>query len=341
VKYIDHEGYQLIRITTSPFWAKEPRILVLTDVAVYIMQILDHDKKNKISKKKPLPDIILRRRIALKNSDSSTGVLDTWNISTLADDLVWLSVKPISRIADPKAIGHPGWLPKENVKKCERTGKPFGFFQGKKRCKVTGKVMLKDVCDLTQCIPDHGYYEPNRVSDGYYGLTSCDQIEDIVIVSAKKTEFLGIILNEWEKLHGNRFLVKFISSNTFNLRQGPDPETSMLPAKSIVLRGNKNIQDSDGMSGALSDPNGHIREILTLQVSEGIPESVVESRRKRQIEKAKSAEINRKLADEQRKARNKHRDTEAEKKRLLRLQERKASNITRKVENKVSIHYIR
>ena len=137
-------------------------------------------------------------------------------------------------------------------------------------------------------MPDYGYYEPDRVGDDSFGLMSLDQIEDVLIMTWKKTELLGLLLNEYEIHHRNRSVVKSDALTSLVLRKGPDQALSRVPALKVTIQPDKKLDDTDVkllMSDISSGAN------MTIQVTEGIPEHVVEARKLRQRERARQAEI--------------------------------------------------
>ena len=274
VKFIDPSCYQIVKSSHSPHWTKEPRLVVLTDQAIYVMEIMDDQMKAKISEKKShvIPDVILRRRVSLLNVDPALGEFESIHFSTLADGLMGIMMKPTSRISDPESVPHPGWPNKENVKNCMKTGKAFSMLLWKHRCNASGDIVINDVSELTQCIPDYGYYKPTRVSDDYFGVRSCDQIEDFLLVCDKKTEFLGLLLIEWDRLYGHKDIVHFHKDNSMTLRKPVNELTSSQPISEVYLEmDTTEVQDS-GLYGMIT--GGYIEEytiwnVLTLKVSHG------------------------------------------------------------------------
>jgi hypothetical protein len=241
---------------------------------------------------------------------------------------------PVSKVIDPKKnvlALHPNWPTKESVTHCQKTQQPFSFlFDRKFRCKVSGRILRETVCNIFQPNPDFGYYEPVRIEDDLYGLKSLDQIEDLLLVSYKKTEFLGLLLYEWENLYKHRSIVSYVSNSTFQLRVGPNPETSNVVALEIIIKADKSIIDDTTMKMSFENPE--TRQCLIVKVCEGIPESIVDGRRRRQREKAEKSAIERKQKDEERKKRNEARAIEAEKSRVARNKEKQATNATRRQE---------
>lgn len=274
VKFIDPSCYQIVKSSHSPYWIKEARLLVLTDQAIYVMEILDDTMKAKISDKKSnlIPDVILRRRVSLLNIDPTTGEFESIHFSTLADGLMGIMMKPVPRINDPESIPHPNWPNKENVKNCMKTGKAFSMLLWKHRCNASGDIVINDVSELTQCIPDYGYYKPTRVSDDYFGIRSCDQIEDFLLVCDKKTEFLGLLLVEWDRLYGHKDIVYFHKDNTISLRKPVNELTSSQVVSEVYLEMDTSEVNDSNLYGMIT--SGYIEEytiwnVLTMKVLHG------------------------------------------------------------------------
>ena len=344
---------------SPPFVIKVPRMLVLTTEAIYIMEILSPEAQRQVHSSKPIPEVILRRRIGYKintnNRSSSSnlsnnypdgthfsdGTLDGLQITTLADGLLCFQMTPVSKIIDPKKnvlTLHPNWPSKESIQLCQKSEMPFNFlFDRKFRCKVSGSIVREAVCNEFQPNPDFGYYTPIRVMDDLYGLKSLDQIEDTLVVCYKKTEFLGLLLNEWEHLYKHRNILSYVSKNAFQLRSGPNPETTCVPAKIINIRADKAINDDTATLMSLDTIDAN-NQALIIRVCEGIPESIVDSRRQRKKQQAAQALIERKKKDAERKKRNEERAKEAEKNRLVKNKEKQAMNTARRNEmsNRVS-----
>ena len=342
IKYVDHKAYQIIRITKKPFYAVVPRIIVLTDDAIYVMEMLSSQAKVSISRQasKLIPNLVLRRRLLLKAKDAkSVGVLESFNLSKLSDSFVGLSTVPVRRIADPKAVPREGWTDKKQVKKCEVSGRPFGFFDSKKRCRVTGNVQFKETCDTMCPVPDNGFYEPSRVQDGHYGLLSLDQAEDLLLISYRKTELLCCLLKEWKNLYNNQSCLKFIPDGCFLLRVGPDPKTSKVPCSKVQLIVDKTVADNDSVPKATPKLNADMTslESLAFAIAEGIPDDVIDGIKQKRMQRIAEEAMHRKRKDYERAQHNKDRDRQYEQARVLRQQEKKAGIATRKVENKVSL----
>jgi hypothetical protein len=151
------------------------------------------------------------------------------------------------------------------------------------------------------------------------------------VLSPRKTEFLGMLLMEWERIHGNRLAVKFEPLNCFNLRSGPDPPTSRVPAIEVRLQINRE-KDDNFLFGTMNDPRR--TDLLTFQVASGISERVVESRRRRQAERAKKIDLLRQEMEEERQRRRQIRKEERERNRALRQAEKMAINASRRRYNK-------
>jgi hypothetical protein len=108
------------------------------------MEFWNAAAKKAVHPTKALPDIVLRRRIALTDTPYM-AVLESFCLTTLPDPCITLLVKPTPRLKEP--VADPRWPDKNAVKKCSISGKPFGMFEWKKRCKVSGNIHCDAVCD--------------------------------------------------------------------------------------------------------------------------------------------------------------------------------------------------
>lgn len=109
VKFVDHQAFQIVR-NSGQAPVKEPRLIALTDSAIYILEILDKTGQYRYHRQKPIPIVILRRRISFSPSaDSARGVLQHCQLTKFADGLVLLAMKPTTKIDDPKNVPHPEW----------------------------------------------------------------------------------------------------------------------------------------------------------------------------------------------------------------------------------------
>ena len=109
VKFVDHQAFQIVR-NSGQAPVKEPRLIALTDSAIYIMEILDKTGQYRYHRQKPIPIVILRRRISfLPSADTARGVLQHCQLTKFADGLVLFAMKPTTKIEDPKTVAHPEW----------------------------------------------------------------------------------------------------------------------------------------------------------------------------------------------------------------------------------------
>ena len=181
ILFADINCFQVIASSkASPSWKYSQRMLVLTDAAIYLMEYLSTPAMKKVihsTKAAVIPDVILRRRISIEErSQPHMAVLESYSLTTLSDATLALLVKPMTRLNEP--YRSPRWPEKQSAKVCSVTGKSFTMFEWKKRCKVTGDIMIDAVCDYEQSLPDTGYYTPDRCGDQSIGLVSTDQAED-------------------------------------------------------------------------------------------------------------------------------------------------------------------
>lgn len=109
VKFVDHQAFQIVR-NSGQAPMKEARLLALTDSAIYVLEILDKMGQYKYHRQKPIPIVILRRRISfLPSADPARGTLQHCQLTKFADGLVLLAMKPTGKIEDPKTVAHPDW----------------------------------------------------------------------------------------------------------------------------------------------------------------------------------------------------------------------------------------
>lgn len=338
VMFSDVFVYQVVGTPKAPHWAYAKRILVMTNVAIYLMEYWSPEYKKVVFPKKELPDVILRRRInigevKLNSPGPRPAELEMVMMSTQADPILALLIKPVERI---KEYYSPSWPEKNSAKQCAQTGKSFGMFEWKKRCKVSGNIFVDAVCDFEQSVPDYGFYQPDRIGDKSIGLASCDQPEDIILHIDKKTEFVGLLATQWKRLRGQRPPVKF--SNEISLRCGPEPSISTRPAAQLqfvkmtsapapkTIKVTAKLVNTKELVGELDTSS----KIIRFSVAPGVSLDMAERRRVRQEEKRRIAELQRTRLAEERKQRNAERSVEREKERMIRIAEKKARKVAEK-----------
>lgn len=109
----------------DPKWRLLPRIVVLTNEALYIFeQHFSHMTLPELAGK-PIPEILLRRRISLIEGQG----IESISLSKFADPCVGLS---ISSSRNNIAVGGQGdkssWVSDDKAFVCSVTGKPFTVF---------------------------------------------------------------------------------------------------------------------------------------------------------------------------------------------------------------------
>lgn len=221
---------QAASISSSGPWQLQSRLLVLTDGAVYIMEIISAEqwlselRNQKITAEKAMPcSVFLRRRIALRaavDSDSSSlspasaaaaaaagvaigagGYLEGVALSKMADSCVVLKVKQPELRDEIPNKDH--WLPNNETTTCYVTGVGFTLFHRRHHCRVSGKICSHLASNYRQRLPDQGWgaakHPPQRVSDPLIGLVSTDPLEDVALVVNRKSEFTGLVATELGK----------------------------------------------------------------------------------------------------------------------------------------------
>jgi myosin-1 len=331
VIFADAECYQAIRTKEAPFWDYHKHILVLTTRAIYLVDRVTDAEKEALQNKDPkyrkeFPDVFLRRRISLKPEPSRTGagaVLDSLSITKLADPLMVLHTQPVPFMEKPVDNKL-----KEDV--CSLSGKKFNMFTFRHHCRACGHCFIYELCNTPQAVPDLGVYNDAKVCNTHIGLQSTQQSEDMLFYFEKKTEFIGLLTNQWVAMHGpNKPLVAY--SNNINIRAGPNAETSLAPATTVSVN-----EYAYGFNGYNACPYPNAPDLrtrletdeykaelqgnqLTVWVAPGVPEDFMYARQRRQAERAEK----RKIEDEQRRVYNIAREEERKAARLAALEEKK------------------
>jgi myosin-1 len=202
--------------------ASEEKLVVLTDSALYLMDIVTEGYFAKYFPKevmatKSLPAVVLRRRIRLHRSKGE-GCLTGVSLSKLADPCVALLVRTESQLKPPR-IDH--FVPDSDPSagKCAASGTVFSLFTRRHHCRLSGNCYTDAHTRYTQPLPDSGYYHEQRVADNFIGLESTDLVEDVLLVCARRTELVSILNQRWQILEcGGSLPVKF--SNTVKLTGG-------------------------------------------------------------------------------------------------------------------------
>jgi len=122
--------------------------------------------------------------------------LQSLSLSKFADESVCLKLKAMPILPKPY-VQH--WLPDASQTKCALTGKEFTVFSRRHHCRACGNIYQKEVCDYTQPLPDLGHYVPVKVCDLCIGLESTEGVEDILLLSARRSELVSVLQSTWGK----------------------------------------------------------------------------------------------------------------------------------------------
>jgi hypothetical protein len=117
---------------------------------------------------------------------------------------------------------------------------------------MVGFLRLFVIC--REPVPDRGFYTPNRVNDNFIGLSSSQQVEDILFICDRKTEvscrhaclndnpfksilmmqILGLLMQHVKACRNNATLTTTFN-NTIRLRAGVEPSLVRIPAQEVVF----------------------------------------------------------------------------------------------------------
>lgn len=225
VLFVDPHAAQIVRSTAKvpegtmgcgAGYATQPRVLVLTTAAIYLMerltpamwlerQIAAGVPETDYANRKPPGVLILRRRIPLpvppngktvqriSCDGTDLGAFLGLVMSTLADCAVMLkmtmSATPISA-AQAMEKERSSWVPYDSNtnNKCFVTGVPFSWFNRHHHCRITGQVVSAPASMHSQPLPDKQLYTPQRICDPVIGLVSTDPLEDTILLTERRTE---------------------------------------------------------------------------------------------------------------------------------------------------------
>lgn len=97
IVFSDYQCIQIIKSNEKPAYiSQEAKLLVLTNAAIYLIDMYNENKHKKIATKQ-MPCVILRRRIPL---DMVTGI----HLSLFADSCLAIGIKPVEKIEKGKKI---------------------------------------------------------------------------------------------------------------------------------------------------------------------------------------------------------------------------------------------
>ena len=127
----------------------------------------------------------LRRRV-------EHGAIGGVALSLAADATLVLRVAPSARAPKPdKSL----WVPDKAAPACALTGLKFGLMMRRHHCRLSGRVLCDDACGYLPALPDLGWHERVRVARSLMGTASIEPLEDVVLLTDKKTELLNVLLN--------------------------------------------------------------------------------------------------------------------------------------------------
>jgi myosin-1 len=337
----------------SSKWALSPRIIVLTNEALYLFE-LAHSAMPELSAfpNKPFPKLFLRRRVSLASGEGLEGIF----LTRTADPCIGLS---IASLAKPKEPDRSNWAPDSSVNKCGITGIPFSLFTRRHHCRACGGIFTHQACDFAEFVPDRAWDSKSRICDLCIGTFNTAPMEDILIVAARRSEIVSLLRAQYEKFNSKRGKgrggaeLPILFGSTFRMRPSGFLNSSLRPADEINFkeanpppRGTSKRPPSAPRSRAppppplgsapwqqaLMEESGIIEITLTsvggrtsmdITCAYGLPHELVEDRRKRQLKRQKAAEARRHAEDEQRRHMAAVKLAEREAERLERLREKK------------------
>ena len=273
------------------------------------------------SNNKPLPVVVLKRRVLVASQEKGQKsrqqcFLQSVVLSKLADETVGIKVRPHAPLAQPM-VSH--WVPDAAQKSCSATGTSFSLFQRRHHCRVCGQLYIDAACDSVQAVPDMGHYSPVRVCDACVGVESTSPCEDLVLLSARRTELVSVLRTAWSKCVFRDDELGIAFQNGFRLARHTAAGDAIIDevvftdaARSAVL------VPGFGVSLAM---NGRKLVIASFP---GLPQDVVEDKKRRQAARQKVAADKRKRIELERAERNAQREMERGKERLQRLADKRA-----------------
>jgi myosin I len=327
----------------------EMKLIVLTDAAIYLMDICNsnyfdaHFPKETIAVM-DLPKVILRRRIKIEKTKGH-GCLAGLCVSNKADPVLVMFVATEQQLRSPQ-IDHFVENTDATAVSCASSGTVFSIFTRRHHCRLSGRCYTDMCTKYTQPLPDRGYYSSVRVADAYIGLESTDLCEDVIIACPRRTELIALLDIEWRKHNNNNNNVPLTFSDRIKLSQGLTGNNGATTGffsstgaqlQSCVLP--KEIVFSDNVKNNKSKDDRAVLKILTdvdikveitkqghfaIGSSEGLPHSVVKERQKRARKRQRQKEEKRRIQDQERAARAQLREAQREQERQARLAEKKA-----------------
>lgn len=223
----------------------EQRITVLTDKAIYLLSFSQPNYHTREGKPKPLPLLLLQRRIDL---DCIKG-LQRVHISHLADCVLGLAVLPNVYKTPEKAEkdSRESFEDSTAVKRCPISGKEFNMVTIRRHCRVSGLVFCADACSYRQPLPDIGFEKEHRVGDPFIGLSSIQQREDVLLVCKRKSELLCRLSVHYQALNSKELTI--IIGNRMRMRPGVYEMLVRIPAKEVSFLGGLDLNEMSGIRG--------------------------------------------------------------------------------------------
>lgn len=234
VLFVDPHAAQLLKppahhlptpsITGAAGWNVAPRVVVLTTGALYVMDRLTAEGWRHMQQTAGVPPaecaarpapgmLLLRRRIPLPSKGGARGgngaksssaamaencSLSGVVLSKLADCCVLLQVTPpnVQSLSQKQVLQNiqAGWAKDDSSTKCAVSNTPFSMFNRRHHCRVTGQLVCASASMHTQLLPDLQLHTPQRVSDPVIGLVSTDPLEDIVVMTSRKSEVCTVFV---------------------------------------------------------------------------------------------------------------------------------------------------
>lgn len=273
--------------------------------------------------KKPVPAVILRRRIVLASKERAAAAkrqvvaLHSLSLSKLADESIVLRVKPNSPLPAPY-VAH--WAKDADHDSCHGTGQAFTFFNRRHHCRCCGFIFTDKACDVHVPLPDLGHYVPVRVCDSCVGVESKDGCEDTVLLCARRTELVAVLQSAAARASSKECGLEFQNSLRLD-NSGCPTSLSRLPTEELVF--------TDAGRAAPSMPGFSVTVTvngakLVFASPPGLPHDVVEEKQRRQAARRKAAAERRKVEEEERRKRAVAREKVRERERQARLAEKKA-----------------
>lgn len=323
---------------TCKDWGVDRVLVVVTNKALYLCQVhplaptwRQSEPRPKDHSDKPHPVVTLRRRVLVAGKEKGQGsrqlcVLSGAGLSKLADETLVLKVRPHAALPQP-VINH--WVPDASQPACFATGEKFTFFNRRHHCRVCGHIFCDRACDTLQAVPDLGHYQPVRVCDACRGVESSDASEDLLLLSARRTELTSVLRSAWAKCpfrakeagQGDGGMPISFQNSTKLDNSNAGGALSRRPGEEVIvteLARGAALVPGFGVSLAINGPK------LVVASAQGLPHDVAEEKQRRQVQRQKAAAERRRREDAARRERSAVREEARERERLQRLAEKKA-----------------